>query len=88
MTLDTPISSGVEFKVYPNPVQNILQVSFPENIAQTTLTIYDILGKQIIEALIFQDYKAINLEQLPRGVYIAKLQGDNHKTNTFKLIKE
>jgi len=88
MTLDTSVSIGAEFKVFPNPIQNILQVSFPENIERTTLTIYDILGKQIIEILIFQDYKAINLEQLPSGIYIAKLQTDNQKTNTFKLIKE
>ena len=88
MTLDIPISNGSGFNVFPNPVENILHVSFPENVEHTVLAIYDILGKQVIEALINQDYKAINLEHLPSGIYIAKLQADNRKTNTFKLIKE
>jgi hypothetical protein len=88
MTLDNPVSNVAEFKVFPNPVKNILQVSFPDNITHVTFTVYDVLGKQIIETLLYQDYKAINLEQLPPGIYISKLQADNQKSTTYKLIKE
>lgn len=76
------------FKVFPNPVKNILQIDLSENIENTTILLYDVLGKQIAKALISRDQRAINLEHLPSGIYIAKLQGDNQKTNTFKLIKE
>ena len=88
MTLDAPMSNTSNFKIFPNPVQNVLLVSFPENIQSTTLSIYDILGKRVNETLITVDSRAINLEHLPSGIYIAKLQTDSHKVNTFKLIKE
>lgn len=76
------------FKIYPNPVHDILRIDFPENIEAITLIIYDVLGKQVVKSLINQNNKSINLEYLPKGVYIVKLQGDNQNVNTFKLIKE
>jgi serine protease AprX len=76
------------FKIYPNPVHDILRIDFLENIETITLIIYDVLGKQVVKSLINQNNKSINLEYLPKGVYIAKLQGDNQNVNTFKLIKE
>ena len=76
------------FKIFPNPLQNILQIDFPENSKSATLIIYDVLGKQILKAMIEQDNKRINLEYLPSGIYIVKLQGDNQNVNTFKLIKQ
>jgi serine protease AprX len=76
------------FKIFPNPVQNILQIDFPRNIESPTLIIYDVLGKQVVKAIITQDNKRINLEYLTSGIYIVKLEGDNQNVNTIKLIKE
>jgi hypothetical protein len=88
MTLELDKTEQSIFKIFPNPLQNILQVDFPENTKNASLIIYDILGKQILKAMIEQDNKRIDLEYLPSGIYIVKLQGDNQNVNTFKLIKE
>jgi len=88
MTLNMPMSIALEFKIFPNPVKNIMYVSFPDNIIRASISIYDVLGKQIMESIIRGENRIINLELLPRGVYIAKLKTDNQKTNTFKIIKE
>jgi hypothetical protein len=88
LTLELDETQQSIFKIFPNPLQNILQIDFPENTENASLIIYDILGKQITKAIITQDNKRINLEYLPSGIYIIKLQGDNQNVNTFKLIKE
>ena len=88
LTLDIEITDTSEFRIFPNPVQSILRVNFPDGIENATISIYDIIGKHIIQATISQENKAINLERLPSGIYIAKLKTANQKTNTFKFIKE
>ncbi len=88
MVLDTTNTPQEGFKIFPNPVREKLQIDFPENLESVTITIYDVLGKQILETQISKNNRAINLEYLPSGIYISKLQGLNLKENTFKLIKE
>jgi len=88
LTLELDKTQQSIFKIFPNPLQNILQINFPENTESASLIIYDILGKQVTKAIITQDNKRINLDFLPSGIYIVKLQGDNQNVNTFKLIKE
>jgi len=88
MVLDTTNSTQERFKIFPNPVSEKLQIDFPKNTESVNIIIYDILGKQIIETEVNRDNNTIDLEYLPSGVYIAILQGQNQKENTFKLIKE
>lgn len=88
MVLDTVTNSIEQFKVFPNPVQNILHVNFPENTQEAMVYIHDVLGKQILKTALTQDSKNLNLEHLSSGIYLVRLQGSNQKTNTFKLIKE
>jgi len=88
LTLELDKTQQFLFKIFPNPLQNILQIDFPENTESATLIIYDVLGKQVVNAFIEQDDGQINLEYLQSGIYIVKLQGDNQNVNTFKLIKE
>jgi hypothetical protein len=77
-----------EFKIFPNPVQKILQIRFPKNVEYTTVELYNVLGMQVMHTKIYKNKKAINLEHLSSGIYIAKLQSSNNISNTFKLIKE
>jgi serine protease AprX len=88
MTLELDKAQQSIFKIFPNPVQNILQIDFPKNNKSAMLIIYDVLGKQVVKAFIEQDDNQINLEYLPSGIYILKLKGYNQNVNTFKLIKE
>ncbi|WP_347922324.1 S8 family serine peptidase [Pontimicrobium sp. SW4] len=79
---------GKEFKIFPNPAKSLLFVNFPENVNSADIAIFDVLGKLVINTTIYQNNKALNIEALSKGIYIARLKGDNKKTNTFKLIKE
>ncbi len=77
-----------EFKIFPNPVQDNLQIVFPKDIETATLRLYDILGKLVFNATIYKNKKVVNLGGLSNGIYITKLQHSNGISNTFKLIKE
>ena len=85
--LDTDTVSQLNFKIFPNPVKNRLYIDFPEQIELVVITIYDVLGKQILNATINDRSQGLNIENLPSGIYIARLEGGNQNSNTFKLIK-
>ncbi|WP_407556832.1 endonuclease [Winogradskyella sp. 4-2091] len=72
-------------KLYPNPMNNQLTVALNSNI-DTTIEIYDILGKLILNSEINKT-STLNVQNLKTGIYIIKIsQGDS--TITKKLVKQ
>jgi len=86
--LGTDTASQLEVKIFPNPVKNIVYLDFPEHIEEVIISIYDVLGKQIVTATINDRSQGLNLEYLPPGIYIAKLGRDHQNSSTFKIIKQ
>jgi hypothetical protein len=75
-------------KVYPNPVQDILQIELPAvEEGKATLTLYALTGeKLLIENLNLQEVGAVtelSLRHLPQGVYLLEL-----KTNQRRFIEK
>ena len=77
-----------EFKVFPNPVIDNLQIILPGTIEQANLLIFDVLGKLVVDTTIYRIDDGVNLEVLSSGVYLARLSAEGNTTKTFKLIKE
>lgn len=75
------------FAIYPNPVKDNLNISFPGTIQKASLSIYNVLGKKIIETEINPDSNKINLSTLTSDVYLVSITAEN-KTSTFKIIKQ
>lgn len=70
-------------KIYPNPVSNgKLFISSDLN-AEKSVSIYDVLGKQVVKTKI--ENETINVSNLNAGVYIVKITEDG-KTATRKLV--
>lgn len=59
-----------KFKIYPNPVTDVLYVH--SQVPITQLTVYDILGKSILEKQ--GDTGQINVSNLPSGLLFVKLE--------------
>lgn len=76
-----------QFALYPNPVTTNLNVSFPEGATEASITIYNVIGKEILTTTITSVKNSINLSQLVSGMYIASVTSNN-KTNSFKIIKQ
>ncbi len=70
------------FTIQPNPADSYIKINNPKNeIIQ--LTIYDIMGKKILEKEIVNQTQVINVEQLSNGVYIVNL---NNSFNSKLII--
>ncbi|WP_299764264.1 T9SS type A sorting domain-containing protein [uncultured Dokdonia sp.] len=78
-----------EITAFPNPVHDILTVNLGENQAQVTMTIYDLLGRAVVTRSIEnQNTFTINMNTLPRGMYIGQIASEIGNTATIRLIKQ
>ena len=73
-----------DIKVFPNPVQEKLNIQNPKQISLDKVDVFDMTGKKVKSFSSFDD--AINLETLERGVYFVKVMSEN-RTKTFKIMK-
>jgi hypothetical protein len=82
-TLGTQQNEITGLKVYPNPVSNgTLFIETAVN-AEKTVTVYDILGKQVLNTTTSNN--TINVSSLRGGVYVVKVTEEG-KTATRKLV--
>lgn len=71
--------------VYPNPVKDILNVTFDSAI--TTVAIYNMLGQKVMAKMFNSNEATIDVAALAAGTYFVKVQADT-KVKTLKIIKE
>lgn len=76
---------GFEFKVYPNPTNSVWNIK-TTNATINSVDVFDVLGKQVISLETNSNQVAIDATQLPKGLYLAKINSDAG-TNSIKLIK-
>lgn len=70
---------------YPNPVTNGKIYITSKNISSKEITIYDVLGKRILQTNLNVNSKEVNISSLNSGVYIIKIK-EGEATATRKLI--
>uniref|UniRef100_UPI00374FF24D T9SS type A sorting domain-containing protein n=1 Tax=Flavobacterium sp. TaxID=239 RepID=UPI00374FF24D len=80
--LNTSVFSEIKFSLYPNPSNGLLSLNTPESL---NIVITDITGKIVFERNDVKNNESINLTNLQKGIYIAKLKGENTE-NVQKLI--
>lgn len=73
------------FKFYPNPVKNKLNVSYTENISN--ISVFNLLGQKVMENTINATSTQVDMSNLASGSYLVKVTSDN-QTKTIKVIKE
>lgn len=82
-TLGTSNNTISGLKVYPNPVSHgTLFIETTAN-AEKTVTIYDLLGKQVLNTTTADN--AINVSNIKGGVYVVRITEEG-KTATRKLV--
>jgi hypothetical protein len=72
-------------KLYPNPVENVLQISNTSDIRINKVEIYTILGKKIQE--IKNPKSSLNISQLSKGIYLLNVFTEKGKI-TKKIVKK
>ncbi len=84
-TLSTNQFDIVDFSVYPNPTKNNWNIK--SNTTISSITVYDILGKQVTTLAPNASDVEISTENITAGIYFARIVGING-SKTVKLIKE
>lgn len=70
------------FEIYPNPSSNSITIRTTESIK--SMIVYNTLGKMILE----QSSSTINISNLPKGIYIAKIVFDNNEEIVQRIVKQ
>ena len=73
------------FNAFPNPVKNMLNLSYDKNISH--VAVFNLLGQEVISKSNSTKEVKIDLSQLANGTYMVKVTADN-AVNTIKVIKQ
>ena len=89
-TLKTTLSNSnfeaaSSFKLSPNPSNGNLTLSQMQS-GENTIAIYDILGKKVFNEIVRNTKIDLNLTNLKSGIHILKVETDNRKIATKRLV--
>lgn len=84
VTLDTNSFDTANFKYYPNPVTDILNLSYSEML--TNVEVFNMIGQQVVSKKLNSNTGQIDMSQLPSGTYVIKVSSDD-TSKVFKVIK-
>ena len=73
------------FSFYPNPIKDILNLSYSKNI--TNVAVYNLLGQQVIVKTVNENQSQIDMSNLSDGTYMVKITADN-QVKTIKVMKQ
>lgn len=73
------------FTLYPNPVKNVLNLSYNKNISK--IQVINLLGQEILTKSINNTEGQVDMSNIASGTYLVKVTADN-QVKTIKVIKE
>ncbi len=88
-TVITPVAKTDVFKVYPNPVQSVLNIDYKaatEMIAKP-FVVYNTIGIKVLSGELSKDKTSINIAGLLQGVYIVRI-GEGKDAFVAKIFKQ
>lgn len=81
------IVADADFKIYPNPTVDILNIDRNTN-AEQSLVVADMNGAIVCSQTLTDPHVSISLHDLPSGMYLLSISNPNgDKTITAKIIK-
>lgn len=84
-TLGVPGFNDNNFTFYPNPVKNILTLSYNQEIS--TVEVFNLLGQRVSSFKINANSAQVDMSSLSKGAYMVKVTS-NDQVKTIKVIKE
>ncbi|MEZ0006767.1 hypothetical protein ABH942_002144 [Flavobacterium sp. 28YEA47A] len=84
-SLSTPTFGDANFRAYPNPVVDVLNLSYTQEISN--VAVFNLLGQQVISKTIGATDASVDMSSLAGGTYLVKVTVDN-QVKTIKVIKQ
>jgi hypothetical protein len=79
LTAIVAVDKQQQFSIYPNPVKETLTVMNHAANAIGSIKIYDITGKLMIDNIIAESKKQVNVSNLPAGIYMVHIVNNNDR---------
>jgi hypothetical protein len=73
------------FSAYPNPVKDVLNLNFTQNISQ--VAVYNLLGQKVLAMDMNATKGQVDMSNLATGTYLVKVNTEN-AVKTIKVIKQ
>ncbi|MBL0012393.1 MAG: T9SS type A sorting domain-containing protein [Flavobacterium sp.] len=73
------------FEVYPNPVNDMLNISYNKNVSG--VAVYNLVGQEVLSQTSTTTISKIDMSSLSNGIYMVRVTADN-QVRTIKVIKE
>jgi uncharacterized repeat protein (TIGR01451 family) len=84
-------ANKIPFRIYPNPVKDILQIQFTEKMKNFKIEFINALGETVLEAMLpginTGSILNSNLSRLPNGIYMMKVT-DEKNIFTQQVVKQ
>lgn len=74
-----------KLSAYPNPVKNVLNLSYSQDISD--VAVFNLLGQQVLAKKVNATESQIDMSNLTQGTYLVKVTVEN-QVKTIKVIKE
>lgn len=84
-TLSNDSFDNTGFTSYPNPVKNLLNLTYSKNIEK--VQVINLLGQEMIVKSMNETQGQVDMSQLSSGTYLVKVTSDN-QVKTIKIVKE
>ena len=75
-----------KFSVYPNPATDVLNINIENLEGNASVSVYDIVGKQVATSKLNNGTNTLNVENLTAGVYFYSIRKDNTIIETKKVV--
>lgn len=82
------MGDNTTIEVYPNPVQNMLNVDFSKLKSATAIRIYDVNGRIVLTKNINQIRTQLDVSKLTGGVYMIEVLNRDNTIVRYKIIKQ
>ncbi|MEM6686983.1 MAG: T9SS type A sorting domain-containing protein [Bacteroidota bacterium] len=82
--LSTPEVSFSDVQLYPNPVEDVLNITNTTNIK--SLEVYSIQGQVMLTQK--NNFATVDMSNLRTGMYFVKLTDSTNNSSTFKIVKK
>jgi hypothetical protein len=82
------LSNSTQMTIYPNPTKGVFNVDLSNVTNASKLEVYNAFGQMVISNEVNSYTTKIDMDSMPKGIYIVRIKEGNTIVKTSRLIKE
>jgi hypothetical protein len=74
-------------KIYPSPAKDNITIMLPEWPTEFSISLIDMQGRLVSSFVTTETQMVVNIENLPAGLYVAKIQNESYMINEIRKLQ-